>query len=134
MIIFGSARFLSKKSIQTEIFLKKSKPVQTDRFRFGPVRFFRTKTGSNRFDSIFRFWLGFFRYGSVLAQFFFSLGLIRFFRFQAYKTETEPVHFFKILIGLISFFHGSVFFGYFFYGFLGLIGFQVLFLTPTVFY
>jgi hypothetical protein len=124
MIISGSARFLLKKSIQTEIFLKKPKPVQTDRFRFGPVRFFRTKTGSNRFDSIF----------SVLARFFFGLGLIRFFWFQAYKTETEPVCFFKILIGLISFFHGSVFFGYFFYGFLGLIDFQVFFLTATVFY
>ena len=36
--------------------------------RFG---FFRTKTGSNRFGSVFLVWLGFFR-------------------FQAYKIKTEP--------------------------------------------
>jgi hypothetical protein len=38
--------------------------------------------------------------------------LVRFFRFQTYKLKpnrTEPVGFFKILIGLIGFFHGSVF-------------------------
>jgi hypothetical protein len=87
VIIFGSVRFLSKKSNQTEK-NKKKKPklVQTDRFRFGSVWFFRTKTGSNRFGSVFWFgsvlarfflvWLGFFdlprffRFGSGLAQFF----------------------------------------------------------------
>jgi hypothetical protein len=39
---------------------------------------------------------------------FFCLGSVRFFRFQAYKIETEPkpVSFFKILI---DFFHGTVF-------------------------
>jgi hypothetical protein len=111
VFIFGSVRFLSKK-VTKPIFLKKKtelKPVQTDRFRFGSVRFFREKTGSKRFDSVFRF-------GSVLAQFF-----IRFFSVQVRfgsvfsvsglknQNRTETVSFFKILIGLISFFHGSVF-------------------------
>jgi hypothetical protein len=40
-----------------------------------------------------------FWFGSV----FFGLGSVWFFQFQAYKTETEPVDFFKILIGLIGF-------------------------------
>jgi hypothetical protein len=47
------------------------KPVQTDRFRFG---FFRTKTGSNRFGSVFPVWLGF----SGLTRFFSGLGSVRF--------------------------------------------------------
>jgi hypothetical protein len=46
--------------------------------------------------------------------------------FQAYKTVTEPVVFFKILTGLIGFFHGYVF-----SGFLGLIGFSVFLLTSN---
>jgi hypothetical protein len=72
---FNSVRFLLKKK-KIEFFLKKPKPVQTDRFRFGSVWFFRTKTGSNRFGSVFfpvllgffglaRFFSGFFRFGSV---------------------------------------------------------------------
>ena len=67
MIIFGSVQFLYKK-------ITKRKPVQTDRFRFN---FFRTKTCSNRFGSVFSFWLGFlpvwlgfFRLGSVRFGFF----------------------------------------------------------------
>jgi len=78
-----------KKSNQTEIFFfwkKKPKPGQTDRFQFGSVRFFRAKTGSNRF---FRFWLGFLGFGSVFSGFGsvfsglvrFWLGLARFFQF-----------------------------------------------------
>jgi hypothetical protein len=90
-----------KKNTETE-----PKPGQTDRFRFGSVWFFRAKTGSNRFDSVFpvlaRFfpvlpqffsvWLGF----SGLARFvsglfrFFRFGSVRFFQFFVYKTETEP--------------------------------------------
>jgi hypothetical protein len=78
------------------------------------VRFFRTKTGSNRFGSVFSVWLGFSQFGSVFFSlgsvqfgfFQFGFGSVQFFWFQAYKTETEPVGFFKILIG---FFHGSVF-------------------------
>jgi hypothetical protein len=33
----------------------------------------------------------------------FWLGFFWFFRFQTYKTETEPVGFFKILIGFFGF-------------------------------
>jgi hypothetical protein len=37
-------------------------------------------------------------------------GLTRFFfQFQAYKTDTKPVGFLNIIIGLIGFFYGSVF-------------------------
>jgi hypothetical protein len=68
-----------KKNNQTDFFKKtKPKPVQTDRFRFGSVWFFRTKTGLNRFGLVFLVWLGFFRFG---------FGSVRFF---AYKTKTEP--------------------------------------------
>jgi hypothetical protein len=76
-----------KKSNKTD-FLKKPKP---NRNRFKPV------------------WLDF----SSLARFFpVFLVYVRFgsvFRFQAYKTETKPVGFFKILIGLINFCYSSVF-------------------------
>ena len=66
--------------------------------------------------------LAWFFYG--LARVFF--GSVRFFRFQDYKTETELVGFFKILIGLISFFSRFSFFG-----FLRLISFSVFLLTPN---
>ena len=70
-----------KKIIKLNFFLKKPKPIQTNRFQFGSVRFFRIKTSLARF----------FRFGSVFFPvFFFGLGLVRFFWFQAYKTETEP--------------------------------------------
>jgi hypothetical protein len=87
---FGSV--FIKKSNQTDFFFLKKKtepkPVQTDRFRLGSVRFLEKKpvqTGLARF----------FRFGSVLARFFgltrFWLGFFglarfgsaRFFRFQA---------------------------------------------------
>jgi hypothetical protein len=52
-----------------------------------------------------------------------------FFGFRLIKLkQTEPVSFFKILIGLISFFHGSIFL-VFFSGFLGLISFLIFLLT-----
>ena len=44
-----------------------------------------------------------------MARFFSSLGSVQFFQFQAYKTKTKPIGFFKILIDLISFFHGLIF-------------------------
>jgi len=89
-----------KKSNQTEL-KKKLKPNRNQFIPtgFGSVWFFRTKTNSNRFGSFFfilaqffSVWLGFF---SVLARFFsdffqFGFGLVRFFWFQAYKTETKP--------------------------------------------
>jgi len=49
---------------------KKPKPVQTDWFRFGSVQFFRTKTSSNQFGSVF---FCFFRFGFDLV--FSVLGL-----------------------------------------------------------
>jgi len=136
VIIFGSVRFLSKKVTKPNFFLKKNRN-QVKPTGFGSVRFFRAKTGSNRFGSVFsvltrffpvlarffsvwlgffglaRFWLGFFvlarffRFGSVFFPV--SFGSVRFFRFFVYKTETEPAGFFKKLIGLIGFFFGSVF-------------------------
>jgi hypothetical protein len=121
VIIFGSV--FIKKNNQTEIFFFKKNP-KPNRNRvkptgFGSVRFFRAKTGSNRFGSVFpvlarfsrfwlgffRFWLGFFRFGLVFpvwlgfgSIFPVWLGLfsgflsvsVRFFWFFAYKTETEP--------------------------------------------
>ena len=60
---------------------------------FGSVRFFRTKTGSNRFGSVFSVWLGLLGFGSVFFQFFSAwvwFGSVRFFWFQVYKTKTEP--------------------------------------------
>jgi len=74
------------------VFIKKTKQILKktwNRFKptgFGSVWFFMTKTGSNRFGSVFQFGSVFFRFGSV----FFNLGSVQFFRFQTYKTETEP--------------------------------------------
>jgi hypothetical protein len=74
---------------------------------------------------VFPVWLGFFS--------------VWFFLFQAYKTKIEPVGFFKIIIGLISFFSRFGFFSFFlvfsvysvfsvFFSFLGLIGFLIFLL------
>jgi hypothetical protein len=72
VIIFGLVRFLLKKITKLKFVLKKLKPVQTDRFRFGSVRFFWTKTGSNQFGSVF------FRFFSVWVRFdFFGFRLIK---------------------------------------------------------
>jgi len=109
---FGSV--FIKKSNQTEFFFKKKNRNRFKPTGFGSVRFFREKTGSNRFGSVFSVWLGFGSVFSVWLGFFpvfFRFGSVQFFRFQAYKTETEPVGFFKILIG---FFLRFGFFGYFF--------------------
>jgi len=95
VIIFGSVRFLSKKVTKPKFFFFEKK-TETGSNRPVSIRFssvFREKTGSNRFGSVF-FW------------FFFCFSSVRFFRFFAYKTETEPADFFKILIG---FFFSSVF-------------------------
>ena len=92
-----------KKNNQTEI---KKNRTETGSNRPVLVRFvFRTKpvqTSLTRFFGLARFFSG-------LARLFSG-----FFRFQAYKTETEPVGFFKILIGLIGFFLRFGFFSYFF--------------------
>ena len=103
VIIFGSVRFLSKKVTKPKFFYFKKteiepKPGQTDRFRFSLVF-----QGKNLFKPV---WLCF----SGLARFFFPAFFVsvsvRFEFFFAYKTETEPAGFFKILIG---FFFCSVF-------------------------
>jgi hypothetical protein len=107
VIIFGLVRFLSKKLTKPKFFLKK------------------TETGSNRFGLVFPVRLGF----SGSARFF-RFGLVFFcsvFWFFAYKTETRPASFFKILIGLIGFFFDSVFLVFFFFSFLNLINFLVFF-------
>jgi hypothetical protein len=80
-------------------------------------------------------WFGYFGENPIWLGFssgFFYLGSAWFFQFQAYKTKTKPVGFFKILIGLIGFFK-VWFFGYFFC-FLSLIGFLNFLLTPIHYY
>jgi hypothetical protein len=128
-----------KKSNQTDFFFLKQKtetgsnrPVSD---RFGSVFLGKkpVQTGLARF---FRFWLSFLGFGSVFSVwlgFFLVFCRVRFgfFRFFAYKTETEPAGFFKNVIGLIGFFFGLVF-SVIFSGFLGLIGFPVFLLTPNI--
>jgi len=67
----------------------------------------------NRFKPV---WLGFFRFGSVFRLGFGSVrfGFFGFMLIKPKPNRTEPVDFFKILIGLIGFFSWFGFFGYFF--------------------
>jgi hypothetical protein len=110
VIIFGSVRFLLKKSNQTEIFFEKKpkpnrnwvkptgfglvqvgflgkKPIQTSL-----ARFFRFWLGFLGFFGLAWFWLGFFglarffRFGSVFSDFL-SVSVRFFFWFFAYETE-----------------------------------------------
>ena len=102
------------------VFIKKNNQNRLKPTGFGSVIW--EKTGSSRFGSVF----------PDLAQFFFGVfcsGSVRFFRFQAYKTEL--VGFFKIPVSLIDFFYGSVFFIIFFY-FLSLIDFLNFLLALTL--
>ena len=97
------------------------------RARFGSVQFFRTKTGSNRFDSVFfrcglvfSVWLGFALFFSGFFRFGFGLVRFGFFGSRLKKSKpnrTEPVSFFKILIDLIGSFSRFGFFSYFFFWF-----------------
>jgi hypothetical protein len=57
------------------LILKKPKPVQTDRFRLGSVRFLGQKPVQTGLAQFFLVWLGFGLIFSVLARFF---GLDRF--------------------------------------------------------
>ena len=105
---FGSV--FIKKSNQTEfIFLeKKPKPGQTDRFRFG---YFRAKTGSNRFGSVFPVLARFF---PVLARFFsgFLSVSVRFGFFSFLFIKPKPNRtgrFFQKINRFNRFFFGSVF-------------------------
>jgi len=78
-----------KRSNQTG-YLKKTKtkpePVQTNRFLFSYFEQKPVQTGSVvfRLGSVFPVWLGYF------LVFLFGFGSVRFFQFQAYKTEIEP--------------------------------------------
>ena len=111
-----------KKNNQTEI--KKPKPVQTDRFRFGFLGQKPAQTG------LARFWLGFFSFGSVFSWFgsgfflvwvrfdFFSFRLVkpklnrtgRF--FQNYNRFFFMVWFFRLFFSQFARFNR--FFGFFF--------------------
>ena len=83
------------------------------------------KKNQNQFKPVWLGFFGFFRFDSVFSWFVFVFGFcsVQFFHFQAYKTKTEPVGFFKILIGFFSWFD-----------FFGLIGFSDFLLTPTCIY
>ena len=145
MIIFGSVRFLSKKVTKPKLFFFEKKP-KPNRNRvkptgFGSVRFFRAKTGSNRFGlvfpvfarfgsvfsgfgSVFSVWLGF----SGLARFFVGFGLVRF-GFLVIKPKRTG-RFFQKFNRFNRFFFLFGFFDYYFSGFLDLIGFPIFLLTP----
>jgi len=95
-IIFSSVRFLSKKVIKPK-FKKKTK-LNRNRIKptgFSSVLFFRAKTGSNRFGSVFPVLARFFRFGSVFFPVFFGFGSVWFFQFSAYKTEPNWLVFSK---------------------------------------
>jgi len=107
VIIFGSVWFLSKKSNQTIFF--KSKPVQTDQFRFGLAWFFQV-------------WLGF----SGLARFFSIWIQFGFFGFRLIKPKLNRTEqFFKNSNRFNRVFFTVRFFQLFFSGFLNSIGFLI---------
>jgi len=105
VIIFGLVRFLSKKVTKPKFFFEKKpetkpKPGQTDRFRFGSV-FLGQKPVQTSLARFFRFWLGFFWFGSVFPFWLGFSGLARFWLGLAR-------FFFRFFIGF-----GSVRFGFF---------------------
>jgi len=122
VIIFGSVRFLSKKVTKPNFFLKKNRnQTETGSNRPVSVRFFRAKTGSNRFGSVFSVLARFFpvlaRFGLVFFWFFVSFSSIwfGFFGFLFIKLKpNRPAGFFKNLIGLIGFFSDRFFRIFFF--------------------
>jgi len=129
---FGSV--FIKKSNQTEIFFFKKKKPKPNRNRFKPTGFGSVQFGFLekkpvqtglarffRFGSVFSGLARFFRFGSVLARFgsvffrfFFWFGSVFPVPGLKNRNRTEPVGFFKILIGLIGFFFRFGFFGFFF--------------------
>ena len=119
VIIFSSVWFLYKKKVTKPEFKKKtetgSNPPVSVRFGFLGQKPVQTNLAwFFWFGSVFS---GLALFFSGLARFFFGffdLSSVRFFWFRAYKTETEPAGFFKILICLIGFFSRFDFFGYFF--------------------
>jgi len=73
VIIFGSVRFLSKKVTKLKYFFfekKNQNRTETGSNRPVSVRFFRAKTSSNRFGSVFPVLARFSRFFPVLARFF----------------------------------------------------------------
>jgi hypothetical protein len=74
------------------VFIKKitkpnlKKKLKPNRNRFKPTGFGLVFLDKNRFKLVGLVWLGFFLFDLG----FFGLGSVRFFQFQAYKTETEP--------------------------------------------
>jgi hypothetical protein len=94
VIIFCSVRFLFKKNNQTAIifFLKTETGLnQPVSIRFGFFRQKPVQTSLAWFFGLTRFFpvLLSFLVLSRLDSAFFDLGLVRFFRFRDYKTETE---------------------------------------------
>jgi hypothetical protein len=110
-----------KKKTETE-----PKPVQTEWFQFGFFGQKPVQTGWLGLARFFQFWLGFFLFDSG----FFGLGSVRFFQFQAYKTEPNHLVFYNFTRFNLVFFT-VWFFRLFFSDFLGLIGFLVFLLTPS---
>ena len=108
--------------IQFDLIFLKQKPIWFGFFSLAWFFLFRF--------GFFPVWLSFFsftrffQFASIWLGFFSGWSSIRFFRFQACKTENKPVSFFKILIGLIVFFFTVWFF---FFSFLNLIDFFVFF-------
>jgi len=152
VIIFGSVRFLSKKVTKPKLFFfekkyrNRVKPTGFGSVRFGFLGQKPVQTGLTRF---FRFWLGFFRFclsffrfGSVFPVwlglfpvFFGFFGSVRFgfFSFLFIKPKPNRTGLFFLKFNRFNRLFFSVrFFRLFFYGFLGLIGFPVFLLTPTV--
>jgi hypothetical protein len=113
------------------------KPTGFDSVRFG---FFREKTGSNRFGSVFpvlaRFfpvfsvWLGFGSVFLVWLSFFPGFLSVRF-GFLVIKPKPNQTGWFFQKFNQFNRFFFSVRFFRFFFGFLGLIGFLIFLLTPT---
>ena len=106
--------FIKKKITKPNFFIKKPKPVQTDRFRFGFLGQKPIQTGLTQFFCLAWFSV-FFPVFSIWVQFvFFYFRLIK-----LKPNRTEPISFFKNLINVFLRFD-----------FLDLISFLVL-LTPT---
>ena len=132
MIIFSSVRFLSKKITKPKFFFWK-KTTETGSNRPVSVRFFRAKTGSNQFGSVFRFWLGF------LGFFRFWLGFLSvsvrfgFFGFLLIKPKPNRTgRFFQKFNRFIRVFFSVRFFRLFFFRFSRFNRFFSFFPRPTV--
>jgi hypothetical protein len=109
MIIFGSVYFYIKKIIKLKFFLKK---IETGSNRPVSVRFLGQKPVQTVLVRFFLFSSVFSQFGS----FFFGLGSVRLFQFQAYKTKPNRTGWFYQNFNRI--FSQFDFFNYFFLIFL----------------